>query len=52
VLLLWRTGPDRHVLLRVLLEPENRKIGTMRLRRALLLAAGAILLPAVASGQT
>lgn len=49
LLLLRRAGALRLSLLRLLLEPENR---TMRLRRALALAAGAILLPAIASGQT
>ena len=49
LLLLRRAGALRGHLLRVLLEPENR---SMRLRRALVLAAGAILLPAIASGQT
>jgi hypothetical protein len=49
VLLLWRPRAVRVHLLRMLQEPDNR---SMRLRRALLLAAGAILLPAIASGQT
>jgi hypothetical protein len=49
VLLLRESDPARLDLLRLLLEQE---VDVMRLRRALLLAAGAILLPAVASGQT
>jgi hypothetical protein len=48
VLLLWRLDAARNEVLRLLLGHKN----AMRIRRALLLAAGAILLPAVAAGQT
>jgi hypothetical protein len=45
--MLWNPGRDRHVL-RVLRRPEV----SMRFRRALVLAIGLAILPAVASGQT